>query len=140
MPPADPHVSVPILYYHRVQAPPGDFPNWSAAHKKQFITYDVIPAAFAAQLDWLLAHGYTTILPRDLTAHLGPRHPVRRSARSSSPSTTGRTIGSTTVLPMLRARGMVAEFYLTLDAIAHGNLTWTQVRRLDRGRQRRRCP
>jgi peptidoglycan/xylan/chitin deacetylase (PgdA/CDA1 family) len=35
-----------------------------------------------------------------------------------------------TVLPMLKARGMVAEFYLTLDAISHGNLTWTQVRRL----------
>ena len=35
-----------------------------------------------------------------------------------------------TVLPMLQARGMVAEFYLTLDAIKHGNLTWKEVRRL----------
>ena len=31
---------------------------------------------------------------------------------------------------MLQARGMVAEFYLTLDAIEHGNVTWKQVRRL----------
>ena len=36
------------------------------------------------------------------------------------------------VLPALKARGMVAEFYLTLDAIKHGNLTWAQVRRLAR--------
>ena len=36
------------------------------------------------------------------------------------------------VLPALRARGMVAEFYLTLDAIKHGNLSWAQVRRLAR--------
>ena len=31
---------------------------------------------------------------------------------------------------MLQARGFVAEFYLTLDAIKHGNLTWSDVRRL----------
>ena len=28
-----------------------------------------MPAAFVAQLDWLLANGYTTILPGDLAAH-----------------------------------------------------------------------
>jgi peptidoglycan/xylan/chitin deacetylase (PgdA/CDA1 family) len=33
-------------------------------------------------------------------------------------------------MPMLKERGMVAEFYLTLDAIKNGNLTWTEVRRL----------
>ena len=33
-------------------------------------------------------------------------------------------------MPMLKKRGMVAEFYLTLDAIEHGNLTWDEVRRL----------
>jgi peptidoglycan/xylan/chitin deacetylase (PgdA/CDA1 family) len=36
------------------------------------------------------------------------------------------------VLPALRSRGIVAEFYLTLDAIRNGNLTWRQVRRLAR--------
>ena len=35
-----------------------------------------------------------------------------------------------TVLPMLQARGMVAEFYLTLDAVKFGNLTWKEARRL----------
>jgi len=129
IPPADPHVNVPILYYHRVQAPPADFPHWSAAHKKQFITYDVVPTAFAAQLDWLRAHGYTTILPRDLTAHWDygvslPEHPVIITFDDGSRDWVK------TVLPMLRARGMVAEFYLTLDAIANGNLTWPEIRRL----------
>jgi peptidoglycan/xylan/chitin deacetylase (PgdA/CDA1 family) len=128
-PPADPHVSVPILYYHRVQAPPVDFPHWSAAHQKEFLTYDVLPVAFAAQLDWLRQHGYTTILPRDLTAHWDygvslPERPVIITFDDGSRD------WIKTVMPMLRARGMVAEFYLTLDAIAHGNLTWPQMRRL----------
>ncbi len=128
-PPSNTHVTVPILYYHRVQAPPSDFPKWSAAHKKQFMTYDVIPAAFAAQLDWLVGHGYTTILPRDLTAFWDrgiplPERPVIITFDDGSHD------WMTTVLPMLQARGMVAEFYLTLDAIKHGNLTWSQVRRL----------
>ena len=122
---------MPILYYHRIKAPPADFAKWSAAAKRQFIAYDVIPAAFEAQLDWLLANGYTTILPRDLAAYWDhglplPDRPVIISFDDGSRSWV------TTVLPLLRARGMVAEFYLTLDAIEHGNLTWTQVRRLAR--------
>jgi peptidoglycan/xylan/chitin deacetylase (PgdA/CDA1 family) len=35
-----------------------------------------------------------------------------------------------TVLPMLQARGMVAEFYLTLTAIGDGNITWPEVEAL----------
>jgi peptidoglycan/xylan/chitin deacetylase (PgdA/CDA1 family) len=128
-PPVDPHVSVPILYYHRVQALPADFPHWSAARQGEFATYDVLPAAFAAQLDWLKEHGYTTILPRDLTAHWDygvslPERPVIITFDDGSHD------WIKTVLPMLQARGMVAEFYLTLDAIKNGNLTWPQVRRL----------
>ena len=43
------------------------------------MTYDVVPAAFEAQLDWLMANGYTTILPRDLAAHWDRRaRPCRR--------------------------------------------------------------
>ena len=122
-------VEVPILYYHRIKAPPSDYGKWSAAAKRQFITYDVIPAAFEAQLDWLQANGYTTILPRDLANYWDhglplPERPVIITFDDGSRSWV------TTVLRMLRAHGMVAEFYLTLDAIEHGNLTWAQVRRL----------
>ena len=121
--------TVPILYYHRVQAIPTDYPSWSAARKRRFTTYDVLPAAFAAQLDWLFLHGYTTILPRDLAAHWDqgtplPERPVIISFDDGSRDWVRK------VLPLLKARGMVAEFYLTLDAIKNGNLTWKEVRRL----------
>jgi peptidoglycan/xylan/chitin deacetylase (PgdA/CDA1 family) len=129
VPAADATATVPILYYHRVQAIPADYPSWSAARKLRFTTYDVLPEAFAAQLDWLFLHGYTTILPRDLTAHwdLGtplPERPVIISFDDGSRDWVKK------VLPLLTARGMVAEFYLTLDAIKNGNLTWKEVRRL----------
>ena len=129
VPAANATATVPILYYHRVQAIPADYPSWSAARKRRFTTYDVLPAAFAAQLDWLFLHGYTTILPRDLAAHWDqgtplPARPVIISFDDGSRDWVKR------VLPLLKARGMVAEFYLTLDAIKNGNLTWKEVRRL----------
>ncbi len=93
------------------------------------MTYNVLPTAFAAQLDWLRDHGYTTILPRDLAAHWDrgtplPARPVIITFDDGSRD------WLTTVRPMLKQRGMVAEFYLTLDAIKHGNVTWDGVRRL----------
>lgn len=120
---------MPILYYHRVNAPPAGYADWPAEKRRRFMTYDVIPAAFAAQLDWLRAHGYTTILPRDLADHWDhgttlPKRPVVITFDDGSHDWVSK------VLPMLTARGMVAEFYLTLDAIAYGNLTWAEVRRL----------
>ena len=57
---------VPILYYHRVENVPAGFATWSKASQDNFLVDDTLPFAFAAQLDWLAAHGYTTILPRDL--------------------------------------------------------------------------
>ena len=97
--------------------------------KKRFLTYDALPQAFAAQLDWLLANGYTTILPRDLAAHwdTGTPLPVRPVIITFDD---GSHDWVNTVLPMLQARGMVAEFYLTLDAVKFGNLTWKEARRL----------
>jgi peptidoglycan/xylan/chitin deacetylase (PgdA/CDA1 family) len=123
--------TVPILYLHRVVATPPGFATWSADRKREFLAYDVIPAAFAAQLDWLIANGYTTILPRDLAAHWDhdapmPPRPVIISLDDGSPSWTR------TVLPMLQTRHMVAEFYLTLAAIASHSITWNQVRELAR--------
>jgi len=120
---------VPILYLHRVQAPPADFRSWSKARQATFIDYDLVPQAFAAQLDWLLTHGFTTILPRDLAAHWDrggalPPRPVIITFDDGSSSWTG------TILPILKAHHMVAEFYLTLTAIANREITWAQVRQL----------
>ena len=126
-----PRHGVPIVYYHRVESIPPGFRSWSRHRKRTFLAYDSLPAAFEAQLDWLQANGYTTILPRDLAAHWDageplPRRPVILAFDDGSPTWMHK------VLPALKARGMVAEFYLTLDAIKHGNLTWAQVRRLAR--------
>ncbi len=126
-----PRGGVPIVYYHRVESVPPDFGSWGSKRKRTFLAYDSLPTAFEAQLDWLKAHGYTTILPRDLAAHWDhgarlPRRPVILAFDDGSKTWLRK------VLPALRARGMVAEFYLTLDAIKHGNLTWAQVRRLAR--------
>ena len=126
-----PRHGVPIVYYHRVESIPPGFRSWGRHRKRTFLAYDSLPAAFEAQLDWLQANGYTTILPRDLAAHWDtgarlPRRPVILAFDDGSKTWMHK------VLPALKARGMVAEFYLTLDAIKHGNLTWAQVRRLAR--------
>jgi peptidoglycan/xylan/chitin deacetylase (PgdA/CDA1 family) len=123
--------TVPVLYYHRVRALPADYAQWSPAAKRRFITYDTLPQAFAAQLDWLKTFGYTTILPRDLAAYwdTGKPLPIRPVIITFDD---GSHDWVKTVLPMLQARGMVAEFYLTLDAVKFGNLTWKEARRLVR--------
>ena len=69
-----PRGGVPIVYYHRVESIPADFRSWGRHRKRTFLAYDSLPDAFDAQLDWLKAHGYTTILPRDLAAHWDPGH------------------------------------------------------------------
>lgn len=88
-----------------------------------------MPRAFALQLDWLTAHGYTTILPSDLAAHWNdgcrlPSRPVMLTFDDGSPDWVA------TVLPLMRAHGMVAEFYLTLDAVNHHRISWSDVRTL----------
>ena len=122
---------MPILYLHRVEASPPGFSLWTAEQQQTFLAYDVLPSAFEAQLDWLAAHGYTTILPRDLVRYWDkgtplPRRPVIISLDDGFPS------WNRTVLPMLQAHHMVAEFYLTIDAISPGRMTWDDVRELAR--------
>jgi peptidoglycan/xylan/chitin deacetylase (PgdA/CDA1 family) len=127
--PPIPAGAVPILYLHRVEAPPPEWATWSKAKRAAFLQYDVTPAAFAAQLDWLVEHGYTTILPRDLAAHWDtgaslPKRPVIITLDDGSHDWV------TTVLPMLQTRHLVAEFYLNVDRIKYGHITWDEVRTL----------
>jgi peptidoglycan/xylan/chitin deacetylase (PgdA/CDA1 family) len=122
---------VPVIYLHRVEAPPPGFSLWPADQQRTFLAYDVLPSAFEGQLDWLAAHGYTTILPRDLARHWDdgtplPPRPVIISLDDGFPS------WNRTVLPMLEGHHMVAEFYLTIDAISLGRMTWDDVRELAR--------
>jgi peptidoglycan/xylan/chitin deacetylase (PgdA/CDA1 family) len=122
-------VNVPILYYHRIIAPPRGFRQWSRAQRERFLAYDVVPAAFEAQLDWLVAHGYTTILPRDLAAYWDngaalPERPVMITFDD------GTHDWASTVLPLLQERGMVAQFYVTLQSLPRGGMTWRELREL----------
>jgi peptidoglycan/xylan/chitin deacetylase (PgdA/CDA1 family) len=121
--------TVPILYYHRVQPVPHDFSTWTRTRQQRFLAYDALPKAFVAQLDWLAANGYTTILPGDLAAHWDhgeplPAKPVIITFDDGSRSWTKR------VMPALQKRGMVAEFYLTLDAIKADAIDWGDLRQL----------
>ncbi len=122
-------VTVPILYYHRVIAPPRGFRQWTRAQRERFLAYDVIPVAFEAQLDWLVANGYTTILPRDLASSWDdgvplPERPVMITFDD------GTHDWARTVLPLLQERGMVAEFYVTLQSLKSGGMTWRELREL----------
>ena len=97
--------------------------------RKRFLQYDALPKAFVAQLDWLVANGYTTILPRDLAAHWDrgtplPPKPVIITFDDGSRTWISRA------MPALRKRGMVAEFYLTLDAIKVDAIDWGDIRQL----------
>ncbi len=122
-------VSIPILYYHRVIEPPRGFRQWTRVRRERFLAYDVVPAAFEAQLDWLVARGYTTVLPRDLAAYWDdgvplPERPVMITFDD------GTHDWASTVLPLLQERGMVAEFYVTLQSLKSGGMTWRELRML----------
>jgi peptidoglycan/xylan/chitin deacetylase (PgdA/CDA1 family) len=121
-------VTVPILYYQRVEKPPDAFAWWTPDQQRAFLRYDVLPVALAGQLDWLDANGYTTILPRDLAAHWDkgaklPKKPVILTFDD------GTADWAKTVEPLLRRHGMVAEFYVTLENIG-AQLSWNDLRGL----------
>lgn len=126
---AGPSVPVPILYQHRVLPLPADIATWSASARKGFLATNTLPWAVEAQVDWLQANGYHTILPRDLAAHWdgGAPLPIRPVILTFDD---GYGEWLTTLLPMLVSRGMVAQLYVTLDALASGHLTWADIRTL----------
>ena len=89
--------SVPILTWHAVA------PTQSS--------YDVAPEAFAAQLDELRARGFHTVSLHEVLAHEDhgaslPDHPVVLTFDD------GTRDHFATVLPLLRARGMKATFFV----------------------------
>ena len=126
--PAAKEGTVPILYYHRVEALPGGFAGWSKRSQDSFLLDDTLPFAFVAQLDWLVAHGYTTILPRDLAAHWDsgtplPKRPVILTFDD------GFRNWRSFVLPELKKRHMVAEFYVVVQNVGR-SISWDDVKTL----------
>lgn len=121
-------VDVPILYYHRVEPAPPELWYWPKAQQDTFLVDDTFPASLAAQLNWLAAHDYTTILPRDLADHWDtgkalPAHPVILTFDD------GFSDWRTTVLPLLRQHHFVAEFYVVVQNVGR-SISWADVKAL----------
>ena len=113
---------------HRVVTIPDDIGTWTPAQVSQFLPYMITPCEFAAQLDWLSARGYTTILPRDLTAYWDERRPLPGRPVILT-FDDGFSNWVTNALPLLTSHGFIAEFYVTVNRIG-SEISWADVRTL----------
>ena len=125
IPPGRREVRVPIVEYHyiRVNPIPSDRLGYNLS---------TTPAAFAAQLDWLVAHGYHTVTLADLRDYfaLGVPLPARPVILTFDD---GYRDFWDTAYPMLSARGMKAVAYIVPGFLNRRNyLTPAQVAGLDR--------
>jgi peptidoglycan/xylan/chitin deacetylase (PgdA/CDA1 family) len=118
-------VSVPILMYHYISTPP-------AGADAYRIDLSTSPEQFAAQLDRLLAEGYTTISLYQLLAHLAqgaplPAKPVVLTFDD------GYRDNYEHAFPLLRERGMTATFFVVTDFIDEERplyLSWDMAREM----------
>ncbi|MEP6634194.1 MAG: polysaccharide deacetylase family protein [Luteimonas sp.] len=107
----------PVLMYHGLHADPN-------ARGRFDPVYSVHPTQFAEQLDWLLANGYRTVpLSGDST---------RTDARPVAITFDDGDVSNIEIaLPLLRERGMTAEFFITSDFVGQpGMLSTADVRTL----------
>jgi len=95
---------LPVLMYHGLHAGPHSHGVFDAV-------YSVEPRAFAQQLDWLVEAGYRSVRLRDAEqARITSRCVV---ITFDDGDVSNREIA----LPLLVARGMTAEFFVTADFI-----------------------
>lgn len=107
---------LPVLMYHGLHRSAEDPGRFDAV-------YNVTPANFAAQLDWLCANGYRSARLDDADAGASKRVVISFDD--------GDVSNVTVALPRLLERGMVAEFFITSDFIGQpGMLTAQDVRTL----------
>ncbi len=114
---------VPILMYHYVSTPPQDANIYR-------LDLSVKPELFAAQLDRMLADGYTTISLYDLVANLTqgaplPPKPVILTFDD------GYRDAYENAFPRLKERGMKATFFVITDFMDEKRpeyLTWDMAR------------
>ena len=113
----------PILEYHQVTDEVLD---------PVFEVYNVPPADFAAQLDFLQAEGYTTITLQDFMRAVHgkatlPEKPIVLTFDD------GYADNYTTMLPILEAHKMTAVVYVITNEIGHaGYMTLEQVKDMQR--------
>ena len=116
-------VTVPILMYHHI-AIAG--PDADAVRRDLSVT----PTAFAAQLGYLAENGYHVVSLAALIDHLAASTPL-----PSNPVVLtfddGYLDNYTSALPLLRARGFTATFFLITDFVGHGEyMSWENAREL----------
>lgn len=113
----------PILEYHQVTDEPLD---------PDFEVYNVPPAEFIAQLDYLQAEGYTTITLQDFMRVVHgkgtlPDKPIVLTFDD------GYRDNYTTMLPILEAHGMTAIVYVITNQIGQKNyLTFDELKDMQR--------
>ena len=113
-------LAVPILMYHQVMRDP------PAAFRK----YAVTPATFAAQMRWLTLAGYTSISLDQLLAHRSagtplPRRPVVITFDDGYQAAVDHAV------PILRAHGFTATFYLVAGLIGKSSRWLAHERGID---------
>lgn len=112
----------PILEYHQVTDAPLD---------PAFEVYNVAPAEFSAQLDYLQAEGYTTVTIKDFMRALQgdpfPEKPIILTFDD------GYEDNYTTMLPILEAHGMTAVVYVITNELGKpGYLTFDELKDMER--------
>ena len=118
---------VPILLYHEISSPPDTTFNRLA----------VTPRAFAAQLEYLVEHGFTTFTASTIAAALATGGPVPERAVVLT-FDDGFADFYERVLPVLRQYGCTATLFVTTGWIANAGqraagpkpesmLTWSQI-------------
>jgi len=104
---------IPILMYHEI----GDAANELYVSRTQFI----------AQMDYLVAHGYTTISFEDLLAHWTegaplPEHPVLITFDD------GYSSAYSVAVEVLAERGLTATFFIPTGLVGEPNrVTWPEL-------------
>lgn len=110
--------ALPVLMYHGLH----DGPRARGVFEP---VYSVAPQAFARQLDWLTAQGYRTLRVDELD-----RAPTA-GRRVLITFDDGDASNVDVALPLLRERGMVAEFFVTAAFVGRpGMLSASDVREL----------
>jgi peptidoglycan/xylan/chitin deacetylase (PgdA/CDA1 family) len=116
---------VPILMYHYLSTPPED----ADVYRRDL---SVSPELFAAQLDRILAEGYTTISLDELLLNLTQGAPLPEKPVIIT-FDDGYRDNYQNAFPLLRERGMTATFFVVTDFIDEQRpnyLTWDMVREM----------
>ncbi len=125
-PPSPTTVNVPILTYHYISVNP------DPVHDPLRTGLSVEPQVFAAQLDWLIKRGYTTVTLDDIyfAADYGWTLPAKPVVLTFDD---GYRDFYTEAWPLLQARQMKATIYLISDVLGQPNyLTPAMVVELSR--------